>query len=152
IDFRLSQIRGVRLDWDVISLAMGPKVMWRMAAPYLPGALAALGIMALVYALGLRMAQLCARRSRTLRGANPPGRGVWYAVASFVLLGALGLVAAKPDKAEGQAGMRLAQTSPFWKRVATRTVSREKFLRSAQALGLGDFEAAGRTYSASGHR
>ena len=29
---------GVRLDWSVLSLAMGetPKMMWRMARPYLP--------------------------------------------------------------------------------------------------------------------
>ena len=73
-------------------------------------------------------------------------------MASFVLLGALGLVVANPDKAEGQAGVRLVQTSPVWKRVANRTVSREEFLRSAKALGLGDFEAAGRTYPASARR
>ncbi len=73
-------------------------------------------------------------------------------MASFVLLGALGLVAANPDKAEGQAGLRLVQTSPVWKRAANRTVSREEFLRSAKALGLGDFEAAGRTYPASARR
>jgi arylsulfatase A-like enzyme len=73
-------------------------------------------------------------------------------VASFVLLGTLGLVVANPDKAEGQAGVRLVQTSPVWKRVTNHTVSREEFLRSAKALGLGDFEAAGRTYPASARR
>jgi phosphoglycerol transferase MdoB-like AlkP superfamily enzyme len=111
-----------------------------------------LGIMVLVYALGLRMVQVLARRSRTRMSANPPGRGVWYALASFVLLGALGLIVANPDKAEGQAGVRLAQTSPFWKRVANRTLSREEFLRSAQGLGLGDFEAPGRSYPPSARR
>jgi arylsulfatase A-like enzyme len=36
--------------------------------------------------------------------------------------------------------------------VTNHTVSREEFLRSAKALGLGDFEAAGRTYPASARR
>ena len=152
VDFRLSQIMGARLDWDVLSFGDSPDMMWRMARPYLPGALAALGLTVLVYALAVRGIQLWSRRAQTGTSASPPGRGVWYAVASFVLLGVLGLVAANPDKAEGQAGVRLVQTSPVWKRVANRTVSREEFLRSAQALGLGDFEAAGRTYPASARR
>lgn len=152
VDLRLSKIMGTRLDWDVISFAMGPKVMWRMAGPYLPGALAAVGVMVLVYALVMRSVQLWVRRSQAGTTASPSNGGAWYAIASFVLLGALGLFVANPDKAEGQAGVRLVQTSPLWKRVANRTVSREEFLRSAQALGLGDFRAAGRTYPTSERR
>ena len=152
VDFRLSQIMGVRLDWDVISFGNSPEMMWRMAKPYLPGALAAIGLTALIYALAVRGIQLWNLRSRTGTSARSPGRGVWYAMASFVLLGVLGLVAASPDKAEGQAGVRLVQTSPMWKRATNRTVSREEFLRSAHALGLGDLEAAGRTYPASARR
>ena len=152
IDFRLAQIMGARLGWDVISFGNSPKMMWRMARPYLPGTLAAFALAVLVYALAVRGIQLWIRRSRAETSASPPGRGVWYAVASFVLLGALGLVVANPDKAEGQAGVRLVQTSPVWKRATNRTASREEFLRSAKALGLGDFEAAGRTYPASARR
>ncbi|MGO8925449.1 MAG: LTA synthase family protein [Limisphaerales bacterium] len=196
VDFRLSQIMGVRLGWDVISFGDSPKMMWRMARPYLPGALVAFGLAVLVYALTVRGIQLWYRRLRAVpqaltpcsptmnlcvlrasavkrglvqpqrreerRGPNrglwegasasAPGRGVWYAMASFVLLGALGLVVANPDKAENQAGVRLVQTSSAWKRVANRTVSREEFLHSANTLGLGDFEAAGRTYPASACR
>jgi hypothetical protein len=152
VDFRLSQIMGVRLDWNVISFGDSPEMMWRMARPYLPGVLAALGLTALVYALAVRGIQLWSRRPRAGTSASPPGRGLWYAMASFVLLGALGLVEANPDKAEGQAGVRLVQTSPLWKRATNRAASREEFLRSANALGLGSFEAAGRTYPASARR
>jgi len=152
VDFRLSQIMGVRLDWNVISFGDSPEMMWRMARPYLPGVLAALGLTALVYALAVRGIQLWSRRPRAGTSASPPGRGLWYAMASFVLLGALGLVEANPDKAEGQAGVRLVQTSPLWKRATNRAASREEFLRSANALGLGNFEAAGRTYPASARR
>jgi phosphoglycerol transferase MdoB-like AlkP superfamily enzyme len=152
IDFRLARIMGARLDWDVISFGNSPRMMWRMARPYLPGVIATFGLTVLVYALAVRGIHLWIRRPRAGMSASTPGRGVWYAVASFVLLGALGLIVANPDKAEGQAGVRLVQTSPVWKRVTNRTVSREEFLRSAKALGLGDFEAAGRTYPASARR
>jgi arylsulfatase A-like enzyme len=194
VDFKLSRIMGVRLDWDVISFGDSPEMMWRMARPYLPGALAAFGLAVLVYALAVRGIQLWSRRPQAVplaltpcsptmnlpgcaplpalsprrgervaegreRGgswegtsASAPGSGAWYAMASFVLLGALGLVVANSDKAEGQTGVRLVQSSPVWKRVTNRTVSREEFLRSANALGLGDFEAAGRTHPASARR
>ena len=260
---------GARLDWDVISIGNSPKMMWRMARPYLPGALAAFGLMVLVYALAVRGIQFWSRRrgavaldltpcsqptnrsertdpspwpsplrkgrgkfstarcfavavrgiqlwSRHRRavalgltpcspamnrsdrtdpspqpsplrkgrggivgsllanrgswkgeplearrhgadsveeaGVRALGRGVWYAMASFVLLGALGLIIADPDKGEGQAGVRLVQTSPLWKRAANRTLSREEFLRAAGTLGLGDLQAAGRTYPVSARR
>ena len=152
IDFKLTRIMGARLDWDVISFGNSPKMMWRMARPYLPGALAAFGLVALIYSFAVRGVQRWSCRSRSGTAASLPGRGVWYAVASFVLLGALGWVVANPDKAEGQAGVRLVQTSPVWQRTANRTVSREEFLRAAETLGLGDLQAAGRTYPASARR
>jgi hypothetical protein len=152
VDFRLSQIMGARLDWDVIAFGDSPAMMWRMARPYLPGVLAALGLTVLVYTLSVRGIQLWSRRPRPATSAPTPANGVRYAMASFVLLGALGLVEANPDKAEGQAGVRLVQSSPVWRRVANRTISREEFLRSAHALGLGDFSTAGRTNTASAPR
>jgi hypothetical protein len=152
IDFRLSQIMGVRLEWDVISFGDSPAMMWRMAKPYLPGVLAAIGLMVLAYALAVRGILRWSRRPRADASARAPGRGVWYAVVSFLLLGVLGWVAANPDKAEGQTVVRLVQTSPVWKRATNRTLSREEFLRSAKALGLGDFEAADPTYPASARR
>ena len=60
--------------------------------------------------------------------------------ACFALLGLLGIFVARPDKAQGQAGMRLVQTSPLWKRFANPPLSREAFLQKARLLGLGDFE------------
>jgi phosphoglycerol transferase MdoB-like AlkP superfamily enzyme len=65
-----------------------------------------------------------------------------YALAVFVLFGLIGVVTAEQDKAEGQSSFRLVQTSPLWKRMANRTLSREEFLKSANALGLGSFDKA----------
>ena len=151
VDLRLSRILGVRLDWDVLSFGNSPKMMWKMARPYLPGAFAALGVTAALYAIAVRGIQQWSRRSAETSG-NLPAQGFCFAAVAFVLLGALGLVVANPDKAGGQAAVRLVQTSPVWKRVANRTLSREEFLRSAHALGLGDFEAVGRTYPAAARR
>ena len=152
VDLRLSQIMGARLDWDVISFGNSPEDDVANGPTLSAGGARGLGPDgAGLCPCGARNPTV-GRRRRAGTSASPPGRGVWYALASFVLLGALGLVVANPDKAEGQAGVRLVQTSPLWKRVANRTVSREEFLRSAKALGLGDFEAAGRTYPASARR
>ena len=141
VDLRLSQIMGVRLEWDVLSFGNSPKMMWRMARPYLAGLVLALGIVIVVYILALRGLLWWLRR-RAAAGENPSGGGGWYVAACFVLLGVIGLVAAAPDKAEGPAVLRLVQTSPWWKRAAARTLSRGEFLRSADALGLADFNAA----------
>jgi hypothetical protein len=66
----------------------------------------------LVYTFAVRGIQLWSWRLRAGKGGSPPGSGVWYAMANFVLLGTLGLVVGDREKAEGQAGVRLGQTSP----------------------------------------
>ncbi len=143
MDLRLSQIMGARLDWDVLSFGDSPKMMWRMARPYLPGAIAGLVGMIVVYSLVVRGCQWYSRRTRAFSSTSRAGRDFFCALASFVLLGGVGLLTAFQDKAEGQAVVRLVQTSPLWKRVANHPLSREEFLQSAKALGLGDFATAG---------
>ena len=144
IDLRLSQIMGVRQGWDLLMIGDSPKMMWRMARPYLPGVLLALGVMVVVYALAIRgLEYLNRNRSRASAGATD--RGPWYVVASFVLLGGLGLVMAWTDKAEAQSVLRLVWTSPLWKTVAHHRLPPEEFVRSAQALGLGDFSRTSRS-------
>jgi len=142
VDLRLTQVIGVRLEWDVLSFANSPKMVWRLAKSYLPGVAAALAIATAIYLLAVRGLQLWLRRSRVWSGDSPPGKGAWFVAASFVLLGVLGRVAALPDKAEGSAVLRLVETSPLWKRATRKTLNREEFLQTASVLGLGDFAAA----------
>jgi hypothetical protein len=226
IDWRLSQIMGVRLGWDVLSFGDSPKMMLRLAKPYLPGVIAGLVGVGAVYALALRALRIWSERRSTgartllqaaagefpagtadlagtrgvgrssLRDYSPTkgliptlqrwaifacpsgtgmrpcfttglgrsnaggvgpecpraggwGEGAFYVGVAFVALALLGLVTAESDKAEGQAALRLVQTSPLWKRVASRPMSREDFLKTAGALGLGDF-ARGRGVAAAG--
>lgn len=144
LDLKLFKIIGVRLGWDVLTFGDSPKMMWRMAQPYIGGVL--LGIMAIaaVYVLALRTMMMWQSRKAAEPAAQVSSLSLLYIAAVFVLFGAVGTITADPDKAEGQASLRLVQTSPFWKRVANRTLSREEFLRSANSLGLGDFSATPR--------
>ena len=94
VDLRLAQIMGARLDWDLLSLALGegPKMMWRMAQPYLPVAAALLVGIVVIYTCALlgraiepaatrfichrafqpriRFCSLCAARSGGAMGAS----------------------------------------------------------------------------------
>jgi hypothetical protein len=178
LDLRLSQLMGVRLGWDVVAFGDSPKMMLRMAKPYLPAVLTGFVIVIVLYVLAVRALRiLSARRpvekvemaddvatdvrrrtpasSRCLRlfasaailsrccgGARSPG--FLYAAAVFVPLALVGLATAQSDSAEAQSGLRLVLTSPFWKRVANRTLSRQEFLSTANSLGLGDFTSAPR--------
>ena len=57
VDFRLSQILGVRLGWDVVALGGTPTMMWRMAAPYLPKVVVLLGLFTLIYSIIIHFLQ-----------------------------------------------------------------------------------------------
>jgi arylsulfatase A-like enzyme len=160
VDFRLTQIMGARLGWDVLAMGGNVKMIWRMSKTYLPGAIGGVVLLVGVYAVTVRVVQswLCHRRAapesvntvdsvsggestRLKRGVNE--RGMWYATLAFLLLGFIGIVTANADKAEGQSGLRLVATSPIWKRAMTRTLKPEEFLRTARSLGLGELNAAG---------
>src|SRR5262249_37407934 len=64
----------------------------------------------------------------------PPG--LVFGIASFLLLGILGWLTAEPDKAEGESALRLAASSPLWKRTLNRTLVPEEFVKRANVLGL----------------
>jgi hypothetical protein len=155
LDLRLSQIMGVRLGWDLLSFGDSPKMMLRMAKPYLPGAILGLLVVVLLYTLVLRSFRTLtglgasASAKPSTQEQEPPNftrlvtsAASVYLAAIFVCLGFLGIAIAESDRAEGQPALRLVKTSPFWKRVARRTLSREEFLKSAMSLGLGDFSPA----------
>jgi phosphoglycerol transferase MdoB-like AlkP superfamily enzyme len=170
-DLRLAQIMGVRLGWDVLSFGDSPKMMFRMAKPYLAGATLSLLLLAAMYALALRVIRIWSLRTLEQSAAPQHKRtstpktdsagldflnisckksGSLFLSSLIISLGLVGLFIAESDKAEDQSALRLVRTSPLWKRVANRTLSREEFLNSARALGLGDFETGPYT-GGSGH-
>jgi hypothetical protein len=163
IDLRLAQIMGLRLDWNLLAFSNSPKMIWRMAGPYLPGVLASLSALAVIYLLAVRGFRWLLERGRVggesavtnnqkERRASgeflSPGKsdatgrasfgGVWYAAVSFGLLCLLGVVVTDSDKARGMAAFRLIQTNPVWQRAVNRPLSPAEFVRMAEELGMGD--------------
>jgi arylsulfatase A-like enzyme len=138
IDFQLSRIMGVRLGWDILNLGDSPRMMWRMATPYLPRALLTFGIVAAVYLLGVRA--WLAWRSHDDSSAEPLrwSIGSRFAAASFLILALVGVTSMKSDKAVGQSALCLIQTSPIWRQTVDRPMSPAELVKAYKALGLGD--------------
>jgi hypothetical protein len=142
LDLRLSQIMGVRLEWNVLHFGNSPKMMWRMAQPYLAGVLAALAAAVVLYVVALRTLRAAHQRTRSWTGRGPTLAGLAYTAGLFLVLGALGFFLTSPDKARGQAGLKLAGSNPLWQRVTHHTLTPSEFVAHAEALGLGDFTRA----------
>jgi arylsulfatase A-like enzyme len=135
IDLRLTQIMGVRLDWQVLKFGDDPKMIWRMARPYLPSAGMLLLGMAAFYATALWRL----RRWRQWAGKRlEPGNGSsgLFILLLFLLLGLAGRWLVSSDKALGETVVQLVETSPLWKKAVGRIMSKEAFLSTAQQLGL----------------
>jgi phosphoglycerol transferase MdoB-like AlkP superfamily enzyme len=146
-DLRLTQIMGVRLDWDVTSLAAGetPKMMWRMSRPYLPSLALALLVVGGLYALSLWVLRRVRRPVAETGITN--NRSLAYAVVACVLLGAAGIALAPGDKIEGQTVVRFVETTPWFKRTSMPVMDRAKFLKTAAELGMTTLGAPQRSVS-----
>jgi hypothetical protein len=140
VDFRLSQLLHVRLDCDVLALGGSAKMMWRMAAPYLPMVGFTLAGLIAVYWLLVRWIAArieSARNEREVDGPGTPDFAVLYAVMTFLSLGIAGLLLANSDKAVAQPAIELVRTSSLWKRAFERPMASDELLRTANSLGLG---------------
>lgn len=134
VDLRLTQIMNVRLDWQVLAFADSPKMIWRMAKPYLPAVCLILVMLVGVYAAVL---WLSARRPRAIVLRNDAaGASLRFSVAAVLLLGLAGVGLGKADKGEGQVLSSLVETSPWWQRVSQPMYSESHFVQTARELGL----------------
>ena len=135
LDLRLTQIIGVRLDWQVIAFADSPKMMWRMARPYLPLVMGSLVLFVAAYAGLMRWLQ-----RRPVTKPQPWGQH-WllreYLVTLFILLALVGGRIVAPDKAQGEVLLSLLRSSPWWKNLAEPPLTKAEFVEKATALGLG---------------
>lgn len=145
IDFRISGLLGVRLDWSVLALGDSPKMMWRMARPYLPLILLAVACLGWLYAVLIRRIGRL-QNLRTEAAWNVAG---WSCVTGlFLVLAVLGCWNALPDKARGEASFRLASTSPWWKKLTSHSMPPQQFFETAKSLGV-TFDAAASVPAAS---
>lgn len=134
-DVRLSQIMGTRLDWDLLSLAFGetPKMMWRMAKPYLPSLIVGLLIVGGIYTVILWLIQ---RMSRKKAEGTIAGGEIQFVFSALILLGIAGFLLIKRDKAEGQTVTRLLETSPLLRGVSNPVMDYKTFCEKARELGI----------------
>jgi phosphoglycerol transferase MdoB-like AlkP superfamily enzyme len=130
-DLRLTQIMGVRLDWQAVEFGADFKMVWREAKPYLPEMIFGLVILAGLYAVLVGLWQR-ESSSRLLQS----GRSGQFCLISFLLLGIAGNWFAGHDKAEGQSAILLATTSPLFKKVASPTMDEKTFILTAKQLGM----------------
>ena len=143
-DLRLAQIMATRLDWPALSLAVGetPRMMWRLARPYLPALLLALLIVGALYA-ALSWALQRADQQPSFRDRPQAFAGARFFLLSFVLLGLVGERLIDRDKAQGQSALLLAETSPLWRRTVDPPMDRRAFVETAQVLGMDQLVAPG---------
>jgi hypothetical protein len=139
VDLGLERVMGQRLDWDGVALAMGegPRMVWRMIRPHLVGGASGLGLLVALYLAASRGFERWFRGGARAGSAGRPRAGVVYAAAAFGLLALVGALQVAPDKAQGQAALRLVQSSPLWQGTLSRAMNREELLQTAAALGLG---------------
>lgn len=146
IDFQLTQIIGTRLDCQVLVFANSPKMMWRMAKPYLPMICVAIAVIVAMYAAMLRL--LARRRNEPAFHSEGIAMGGQFALLGALLLGLTGAGLVKADKAQGEVMMSLIKSSPWWKRLSEPQYSEAKFTQTAQELGLSSMLAVPPTQSA----
>ena len=131
VDLRLTQIMGVRLDWQAIKFGGNFKMAWREASPFLPDMAFGLILLVSVYAVLvglLRRAEL----SQTLRF----GPGWKYILAVFLILGVAGYWIVPRDKVEGESAILLAKTSPLFNWADNPIMDEKTFLARARQLGM----------------
>jgi hypothetical protein len=138
LDLKLLGITGVRLDADVVSFGNDPKMMLRVAQPYLPGAVLGLLVLVTLYAVPLalwfrrRKPRLDLPKTHLLTWDKVLLAPSLYAVA----LGITGLGVASVDKARGQAVIRLAASSPILRSASRRPMAPAEFTEASHRFGL----------------
>jgi hypothetical protein len=130
-DLRLTQIMGIRLDWQAIKIAGGPKMMWLQAKPYLPDMVFGVVMLGSVYAILMGFLKRAAPQM-TLRLGN----GEWFFLIAFMLLGITGKIVAPHDKAEGESAILLAETSPLFNWSANTVMNEQAFIGTARQLEI----------------
>lgn len=130
-DLRLSQIMGVRLDWQAVKFGADLKMVWREARPFLPAMAVGLIIITALYAILIGLWQR-GPVEKTLQ----PGGGGKFLLFAFLLLGGVGSWTADTDKAESESALLLAGTSPLFQGSSFPVMDRKTFMDAARQLGM----------------
>ena len=130
-DMRLTQIMGVRLDWQAVKFGADFRMVWRQAKPFLPDMAFGLILITSVYVILAGLWQR-ADSSKTLR----LGHGGRFLLVSFLLLGLAGNWFDNRDKAQGESAILLAKTSPLFDWTVNPIMDEKTFVKKARQLGM----------------
>lgn len=119
-DLRLSQIMGVRLDWQLLKFGNSPVMMWRLFRPYLPAFFGMLAVLIVVYVIAILIIQKWRERVIEIEKAPARNGGGLFVLIGFILLGLAGWGFARQDKAQGQTAILLVKTDPLWEKGPVR--------------------------------
>ncbi len=135
VDLKAVSTTGVRLDWGLLTMCNSPKMIWRMALPYLPAAALALALGIGGYALVVRLA---IRRGADLVEQTLNRRhSVWLPfLAPLALLTLVGMLRTPADKSRGIGVFTTLATSPLVKGLTHDRYTREEFEAIAAELKL----------------
>jgi phosphoglycerol transferase MdoB-like AlkP superfamily enzyme len=129
MDLRLSQIMGIRLDWQAIRFGADFKMVWRQSKPYLPDLIFGLAMLASLYAVVMGLLTRSNKRSAFTHGG-------WFFVIAFLSLAAAGSMLIRHDKAEGESALLLAETSPWFNWTVNPVMDEKTFVGTARTLGI----------------
>ncbi len=130
-DLRLTQIMGVRLDWQAVKFGADFKMVWRLAKPYLPDTAFGLVLIVSVYVILVGLWQR-ADSTKTVR----LGHGGRFLLAAFLLLGLAGNWFDNRDKAQGESAILLAETSPLFNWTLNPIMDEQIFAEKARQFGM----------------
>ena len=128
-DLQLSQIMGVRLDWQAVRFGADFKMVWRQAKPYLPDLAFGLVMLVSLYAV---LAGLLTRS----KGNFPFAPGGSFFVIAFLSLAIAGNALIRHDKAESESAILLAETSPWFNWTVNPVMDNQTFAATAKTLGI----------------
>lgn len=137
LDMRLTQITGVRLNWDVLSFANSPKMVWRMAQHYLPAVILVLAVAVLFYGFILRWIEVWCRPKPGAVTSRAVDRASVYVACVTALAAFLGLFMIDMDKGNGSALFNVLQSHPLWRSKSTPLMTGDQLRSKVQSLELG---------------
>ena len=132
VDLRLTQIMGVRLDWQAIEFGADFRMVWRQAKPYLPDTVFGLILIVIVYVILVGLWRRADAPQKTMR----LGHGGRFLLVAFILLGLAGNWFDNRDKAQSESAILLAKTSPLFNWTVNPIMDEKTFVEKARQLGL----------------
>jgi len=142
LDVGLTQTLNARLDCNLLAFGDSPKMMWRLAEPYLPKVVTVLAVLFLIYFVVIWLAKHWQPQRTEAEAGSYWERGGLFFVVMFTLSGVAANYFASNDKAMGQTVLLLIKTSSIWPAKEHKVMDASAFAEKTKALGINLFSPA----------